>query len=55
VGLASGPRFGTNPPHPVSNEVMRTPTLLLLCAFGVFAQDAKDLINQGVAAFKSAR
>jgi TonB family protein len=34
---------------------MRTPTLLLLCAFGVFAQDAKELINRGVQAFKSAR
>jgi TonB family protein len=34
---------------------MRTPTILLLGAFGVFAQDAREILNRGVADFKNAR
>jgi len=34
---------------------MRTPAILLLCAFAAFAQDTHDLVNRGVQAFKNAR
>jgi tetratricopeptide (TPR) repeat protein len=34
---------------------MRTPAIVILCAFAAFAQDTRELVNRGVQAFKNAR